>query len=357
MGTASTNNYILAVDDTPDNLFLIQLALEQEGYQVQLANDGYSALDLIKNSPPDLILLDIMMPGLSGYEVTKKIREDRTLPFIPIILITAFDEMSMIEGLDSGADEFLRKPVKVDELQARVRALLRLKDTVEQRENFVSCLTHDLRTPLVAAERMLNLIQQGVFGEVTTDTHDAIDKVVSNNQHLLQMLNNLLEVHCYEVGQKNLSFINIDVSELVREVVDELSTLADEKGLDLKLKIDPDVSEIPGDRLEIRRVITNLIANAIKFTDKGFIEIRVKNAIADEKFIVIEVEDTGMGILPENQTQIFERFRKGNHKRSGFGLGLHLSRQIVQAHRGTIKVESEFGKGSVFILRLPTTRE
>jgi signal transduction histidine kinase len=354
MGSASTNNnYILAVDDTPDNLFLIQLALEQEGYRVKLATDGYTALEEVKKSPPDLILLDVMMPGMSGYEVTQQIREDRTLPFIPIVLITAFDEVSMIEGLDVGADEFIRKPVKVDELQARVRALLRLKNTLDQRENFVSCLTHDLRTPLVAAERMLTLIQQGVFGEVTVDTQDAIDKIVSSNQNLLQMLNNLLEVHCYEVGQKTLSFIDFNLPELVREIVNELSPLAEEKGLDLRLEIDENIEELQGDRLELRRVITNLIGNAIKFTDKGFIEIRLKQTKAEHESIVIEIEDTGIGIAPENQANIFDRFRKVNHKRSGHGLGLHLCRQIVQAHHGTIAVESELGQGTVFTLRLP----
>ena len=124
--------YILAVDDNPDNLFVVKLALEQKGYNVKLVEDGYTALNLIQQSPPDLILLDVMMPELNGYEVTQKIRSDKTLPFIPIILITAHEESSLIKGLDLGADEFIRKPVEIDELQARVRSLLRLKQYQEQ---------------------------------------------------------------------------------------------------------------------------------------------------------------------------------------------------------------------------------
>jgi two-component system, sensor histidine kinase and response regulator len=365
-----TGKYILAVDDTPDNLFLIQLALEQEGHRVQLAHDGNTALEQIKKSPPDLILLDVMMPGLSGYEVTQRIREDLSLPFIPIILITAFDQMSMVKGLDVGGDDFIRKPVKVDELQAKVRALLRLKHTIDQRENFVSCLTHDLRTPLVATDRMLSLVQQGVFGDVSEETKDAINTVINSNQNLLLMLNNLLEVHCYEVGQKILSFVSFNLSELIEEVKAELMPLAREKSLELRSHCCPNIQEIEGDRLELRRVFTNLISNAIKFTDSGLIEVRLNSMVrsrsgggasstknqADTQtvpWIAIEVEDTGIGIAAENTTTIFERFRKGNHKRSGHGLGLHLCNQIIQAHQGTISVKSQLHKGTVFTLCLP----
>jgi two-component system, sensor histidine kinase and response regulator len=367
-----TGKYILAVDDTPDNLFLIQLALEQEGHRVQLAHDGNTALEQIKKSPPDLILLDVMMPGLSGYEVTQRIREDLSLPFIPIILITAFDQMSMVKGLDVGGDDFIRKPVKVDELQAKVRALLRLKHTIDQRENFVSCLTHDLRTPLVATDRMLSLVQQGVFGDVSEETKDAINTVINSNQNLLLMLNNLLEVHCYEVGQKILSFVSFNLSELIEEVKAELMPLAREKSLELRAHCCPNIQEIEGDRLELRRVFTNLISNAIKFTDSGLIEVRLNSMVRSRSgggasstknknqvdtqtvpWIAIEVEDTGIGIAAENTTTIFERFRKGNHKRSGHGLGLHLCNQIIQAHQGTISVKSQLHKGTVFTLCLP----
>jgi two-component system, sensor histidine kinase and response regulator len=367
-----TGKYILAVDDTPDNLFLIQLALEQEGHRVQLAHDGNTALEQIKKSPPDLILLDVMMPGLSGYEVTQRIREDLSLPFIPIILITAFDQMSMVKGLDVGGDDFIRKPVKVDELQAKVRALLRLKHTIDQRENFVSCLTHDLRTPLVATDRMLSLVQQGVFGDVSEETKNAINTVINSNQNLLLMLNNLLEVHCYEVGQKILSFVSFNLSELIEEVKAELMPLAKEKSLELRSHCCPNIQEIEGDRLELRRVFINLISNAIKFTDSGLIEVRLNSMVRSRSgggasstknknqvdtqtvpWIAIEVEDTGIGIAAENTTTIFERFRKGNHKRSGHGLGLHLCNQIIQAHQGTISVKSQLHKGTVFTLCLP----
>ncbi|WP_013325341.1 hybrid sensor histidine kinase/response regulator [Gloeothece verrucosa] len=348
-------NYILAVDDNPDNLFLIKLALEQEGYKVHLVEDGLTALAQIQYSPPDLILLDVMMPGIDGFEVTRRIRQNPNIPFIPILLITAYEEPSLIQGLDVGADEFIRKPIQIDELQARVRSLLRLKQSIDQRENFVSCLTHDLRTPLLAANRMLSLLQQGVFGSVTEPMDKAVANIIKSNDNLLSMLNTLLEVHCYEEGQKILSFIPFNFSEILEEVIAELSPLAQEKGLELSLKNETKFEEITGDRLEIRRVLTNVIGNAIKYSDEGSVKVTISESEREEKEIIIEVEDTGIGIPPEQQTQIFERFRQGNNKRSGKGLGLYLCYQIVKAHRGTITVKSELNQGSLFTIRLPVT--
>ncbi|WP_036479892.1 hybrid sensor histidine kinase/response regulator [Myxosarcina sp. GI1] len=340
---------ILAVDDTPDNLFLFKLALEQEGYEVCLVDNGLKALETIKQSPPDLILLDVMMPGIDGYEVTKQIRQDRNLPFIPILLISAYQETSVIQGLDAGADEFIRKPIQIDELQARVRSLLRLKQTIDQRENFVSCLTHDLRTPLVAANRMLSLMQQEVFGTITNEMKEAIANINNSNENLLKMLNTLLEVYHYEVGRKILSFIEFDLSELVEEVVVELKPLAAEKNLEIKLEILPNTS-IKGDRLELRRVLSNLIGNAIKFTDRGYVAIALQTT---DKNVVIKIEDTGIGIPKSEQKAIFQRFQQGNHRRSGKGLGLYLCEQIINTHEGTIEVESEVDKGTTFTIKLP----
>ena len=289
-------NYILAVDDIPDNLLLVQLALEQEGHQVVLAHDGETALKQIKQAPPSLILLDVMMPGMDGYEVTRRIRRDKNIPFIPILLVTAREESSLVQGLDAGADEFVRKPFQIDELQARVRSMLRLKETIDQRENFVSCLTHDLRTPLVAANRMLDLIKQQAFGNVTSEQQEALANILSSNDNMLEMLNTLLETHHYELGQKILSFIPVDLQQLTTEVATELEPLAIDKSIELRHYLTDDVPEIKGDRLELRRVITNLIGNAIKFTDTGSVKISLSQ---NELEVLVEVEDTGIGISPQ----------------------------------------------------------
>ena len=234
--SSNKTDRILVVDDSPDNLFLVQTILEEEGYHITLAEDGRTALNYIEQSSPDLVLLDVMMPGMDGYEVTQRIRKNQQLPFIPILLITAYDQPSVVQGLDTGADDFIRKPVEVDELLARVRSLLRLKHSVDerdqiarQREDFVSRLTHDLRTPLVAADRMLSLFQQGALGEQSPPMAEAISTMARSNRNLLAMVNTLLEVYRYEAGRKSLIFSPVDLRELLKEVVQELSPLADEK--------------------------------------------------------------------------------------------------------------------------------
>nr|WP_290221014.1 HAMP domain-containing sensor histidine kinase [Trichocoleus desertorum] len=360
---------ILVVDDSADNSFLIQAILEEEDYKVDIADSGMAALAKIDEFPPDLILLDVMMPGMDGYEVTRRIRANEKLSFIPILLITAYDQPSVAKGLDTGADDFIRKPVEFDELLARVRSLLRLKHSVDerdhiarQREDFVSRLAHDLRTPLVAADRMMGLFRQGALGELSPDMNDAIITMARSNQNLLQMVNTLLEVYRLEAGRKSFSFAPVNLRELVTEVTQELAPLAADKNLALKLDLeeepaDPAATYVLGDRLELHRVLTNLVGNALKFTDSGYISVGLTSAPATSAstpaWVVITVRDTGTGISAEDQAMLFERFRQGHHRRSGSGLGLYLSRRIIETHQGTVDLESELGKGSTFIVRLP----
>ncbi|MEH2077772.1 MAG: hybrid sensor histidine kinase/response regulator [Nostoc sp.] len=360
---------ILAVDDIRDNLILVQTILESEGYEIDLASDGIKALRQVEQSPPDLILLDVMMPGMDGYEVTRRIRQNPALSYIPILLITAFHESSVVEGLDVGADDFIRKPFDTDELLARVRSLLRLKQSLDeqqkmarQREDFVSRLTHDLRTPLVAADRMLNLFEMETFCKISPEMKQAIAVMIRSNQNLMEMVNTLLEVYRFEAGKKTLNWEECNLREISQEVVGELSPLTSERGLTLTIdtskieSLGKNAAIIMGDRLELRRVLNNLIANAIKFTDTGGITIRIfetSSHSGNQDSVTIEVQDTGYGIAPEDRATIFERFRQGKHKRSGSGLGLHLSQRIVEGHAGTIHVASELGKGTLFTVQLP----
>lgn len=360
--TSHTGN-ILVVDDSPDNVFLIKTILEEEGYTISTAENGFSALTQLQTSPCDLVLLDLMMPGMDGYEVTRRIRGEMQLSqYIPILLITAHDAPNVARGLDLGADDFIRKPVTVDELLARVRSLLRLKRSMDerdeiarQREDFVSRLTHDLRTPLVAADRMLTLFQQGALGILSPQMQEAIVIMGRSNSNLLSMVNTLLEVYRFEAGRKTLAFQPVNLAKLLQEVVGELTPLAQPKGLSIHTEFDDTSSSIvTGDRLELHRLFTNLIGNAIKFTEFGSVTIRLKISHENEtNSINVEIADTGRGIPPAEQGTLFERFRQGSHKISGSGLGLYLSRRIVEAHRGNIVVNSELGKGSVFIVSLP----
>ncbi len=399
---------ILAVDDSPDNLFLIESILDDPHYRITCVESGQEALQSVAQAPPDLILLDVMMPGLDGYAVTQRLRDDATLPYIPILLITAHDQSSLVQGLDAGADDFIRKPVDVNELRARVRSLLRLKRSMDaqeamirQRDDFVARLTHDLRTPLVAANRMLKLCQEDTFGSVPGDAKQAIATIIDSNSHLLSMVNTLLEVYRHEAGHKSLTLSPVDIFKLAETVVMELAPIAAEKKLTCLLcradrkevasiplgvgqpgweaesairSSPPESSEplpiqgfmVEGDHLELRRVITNLVGNAIKFTDQGGITVTlgtapqlpsgidVPNAHEQPRsWVWVTVADSGIGIPPDEQQAVFEWFRQGNQARAGHGLGLHLSQRLARLHGGSIAVASEVGEGSRFTLYLP----
>ncbi|MBW4461474.1 MAG: hybrid sensor histidine kinase/response regulator [Nodosilinea sp. WJT8-NPBG4] len=395
---------ILAVDDSPDNLFLIESILDDPDYRMTCVESGQAALDVVRQDPPpDLILLDVMMPGLDGYAVTQKIRDNTSLPYIPILLITAHDQSSLVQGLDAGADDFIRKPVDVNELRARVRSLLRLKrsmdaqaNMIRQRDDFVARLTHDLRTPLVAANRMLKLCQGDAFGPMPDDGKEALATIVDSNRHLLSMVNTLLEVYRHEAGHKALTLSPVNLFNLAETVVNELAPIAAEKSLTAMLcradrvetpyavsaaalngatttdgftrgngLLNDDAFIVAGDHLELRRVITNLIGNAIKFTDSGEVvvtvgseshlppEVEAAGYPRDRPWVWLSVADTGIGIPAAEQSAVFEWFRQGNHARAGHGLGLHLSQRIAKLHNGIISLTSEAGQGSCFTLYLP----
>ncbi len=354
---------LLIVDDVPDNVFLASTILEEEGYEIITASNGQDALKIVELDPPDLILLDVMMPVMDGYEVTHRIRAMKDLPFIPILLITAYDRANAVKGLDLGADEFIRKPIEPDELLARVRSLLRLKHSIaerdridRQRQDFVSRLTHDLRTPLVAADRMLGLLQDGVLGEISPQISEVLTIMARSNQNLLEMVNKLLDVYRYESGSKTINLYPLDLRELLQQVVQELSPIAISKNLAITTDLTTPV-EIKGDRLELLRVFNNLIGNALKFTESGNVQVSltVSQVANGVKEAVIAIADTGAGIPPEEQPFLFQRFRQGNHQKQGSGLGLYLSHYIISAHNGKILVTSIPEQGSTFYVHLPVS--
>jgi signal transduction histidine kinase len=350
---------LLVIDDVPDNLWLLRTLLEDEGYEVITASSAHQALNGLLPALPDLILLDVMMPEMDGYELTRHIRGMKHLPFIPILLITAYDRASVAKGLDLGADDFIHKPVEVEDLYARVRSLLRLKHSIEerdqiarQRQDFVSRLTHDLRTPLVSADRMLGLLQEGALGALPPAVQEVLTVMARSNRNLLEMVNKLLDVYRYEAGSKSLSLTPLDLGSLVQDIVAELLPIAQDKGLDLVVANVSSGMIVPGDRLELRRVFQNLIGNALKFTEEG--KVVVRGAVGDRS-VSVTIQDTGIGISKAVQARLFQRFQQGDSQTQGSGLGLYLSHYIIAAHGGKILVDSAPGQGSEFTVVLPLT--
>lgn len=242
-----------------------------------------------------------------------------------------------------------------------MRSLLRLKHSINQRdqlarqrcEDFMIKLTHDLRTPLTSTIQLLQMIQKGNFGHNFSEIRKHLQLLTESNQTLLSMVENVLEVYQYESGCKNLEFFLVDLWELAQKVIQELKPLAIVKNLALNAKLNdtqPSAVKVRGDRIELHRLLINLVGNAIRFTDRGSVEIHLNS---HGQRVTIAVKDTGIGISKSEQVHLFERFRQGKHQRQGNGLGLYLSRQIVEAHQGNISVSSTLGNGSIFTVSLP----
>jgi two-component system, sensor histidine kinase and response regulator len=377
---------VLVVDDAPDNIFLVQAILQVEGYEIVTASSGRAALASVFTQAPDLILLDILMSDLNGYEVTRQIRQNSQLPYVPILLITAAAEPQVADGLDAGADDFIRKPVDYEELVARVRSLLRLKHSVDaldqvaqQREEVVSRLTHDLRTPLVAMQRMLTLLQTEVFGTLAPELVLAMGTLYRNNHNLLGMVNNLLEVYRYESAKKVLQPVPIELGVLLEQVVAELHPLAVQKQLELQLDLGQHPVRLWADPLELRRVFQNLIDNAIKFTEAGWVRVEVVVDQLAPDWAQVRVQDSGVGVEVAAQARLFERFpqvvfaqfanqvsvsgadpKNAKPEKTGLGgtgLGLYLSKKIVELHGGQLVFVPVTPGGSCCVVTLPLSAD
>jgi two-component system, sensor histidine kinase and response regulator len=360
---SNSTESILLVDDSTKNVCLLKSTLKQEGYRVTVTDSDSEALIKIVESPPDLVLLDTFTPSIDGYEITRQIKQNSHLPFIPVLLVTNCDESSFIQGLQAGADDFLIKPVEQNELLAKVRSLLRLKHSINHRdiitqqwcEDFVINMTHDLRTPLTSVIQMLKMLKKGTFGDNLSEMQEYLQQITESNQTLLDMVENILDVYQYEAGNKDLEFFPVDLCELSQKVVQELQPLAIVKNLTLTTTFNRQQSptlKVRGDRIELYRLLINLVGNAIRFTDSGSVEIQLHR---HHQYVTIAVKDTGIGISESEQVGLFERFRQGKHQRRGNGLGLYLSLQIVEAHQGNISVESTVGEGSIFTVYLPVS--
>jgi two-component system, sensor histidine kinase and response regulator len=372
---------ILIVDDDEVDRMALRRLLKAAGVKIEAveAQDCAMAIAEVKDNNFDCAFIDYRLPDMDGLGLVQHLRGSNVK--IPLIILTGQgDEQIAVELMKAGASDYIAKGRLSPESLAQVlRSAMRLyqaqmqaelaeqqkEHLALQREDFVSRLTHDLRTPLVAADRMMNLFQEGAFGDISSEMQEALLTMIRSNKNLLQMVNNILEVYRHDAGRKTMSFEPCNLRHLIEEIVQELSPLAQERGLTMRAEFAEQAeAKVMGDSLEMRRLLINLVGNAIKFTDKGHIIIRLTEAVQPLKWAddqpeqmtrcaVIEVEDTGAGIEAEEQATLFERFRQGNHKRSGSGLGMYLSRRIVEAHNGAIEVKSELGQGSLFTIWLP----
>jgi signal transduction histidine kinase len=361
---------ILIVDDEEADRRTVRRLLKTLGMETQIteAANYEEAKEKMFNNLFDCVLIDYLLPDQDGLTLVREIRQQGIK--IPLIILTSHgDEEIAVDMMKAGASDYLSKfRLSSSRLNQAMRNALRIykaeqeaaiakqekEHLAKQKEDFMARMNHDLRTPLISANHILNLFQQGLYGEITPEMSRVFQVIIRSNKNLLEMVNNLLEVYFHENGEKKLNFTKFKIIDLLEEVCQELAPLAGEKGLDLSLNAE-NTGEIflTGDRLELRRVFSNLISNGIKFTQEGYVKIHLIPATEEDAFVTIVIEDAGIGIAAEELPWIFERLYSGSRQNSTNGLGLYLSRSIIDAHGGTVTVTSELGQGSRFSVRLP----
>lgn len=358
---------ILIVDDVQLNLDLMKEILSDQGYLIATAINGKSAIAKAKAHKFDLILLDVILPDINGFEVCSHLKSNALTHDIPIIFLTAKKEKdSIIEGFKLGAVDYISKPFIREELLARVNLhlslrrfqeeLIRSKEMAEAsaqaKASFLANVSHEIRTPMNGIIGMIDILKRT---PLTEEQHEYIDIIGISGENLLMIINDVLDFSKIEAGQITFEHIRFNLCDEVNEVIKILRYKAVQKGLDLSFEIAPEVPQLLiGDPLRLKQVLINLCNNAIKFTEEGYVHVFVKLVKLSENVVRlhVEVQDTGIGISKENQSKLFKSFSQAEasttRKFGGTGLGLAISKNLVQMMGGEIGIISEEGKGATF---------
>ncbi|MES1244278.1 MAG: ATP-binding protein [Acidobacteriota bacterium] len=381
-GAGGDRPRILLSDDNADMRDYVRRLLSGS-YDVIAVADGRAALRAARERVPDLILSDVMMPGLDGFGLLRELRADPELRQVPMILLSArAGEEARVEGLGAGADDYLTKPFNARELQARVAATLRLarlrrealtekeqleaelRERAEQlaeadrrKDEFLATLAHELRNPLAPIRNALHILRSAGDGKPgDRRLHDMMERQVG---HMVRLVDDLLEISRITRGKIELRPEAVEVQAILRSAVDTSRPLLDAAGHTLEISL-PDEAQPPliveADPVRLSQVVANLLNNAAKYTPTGG---RISlTAARDGDDVVISVRDTGVGIPPEMLPRVFELFtqvdRTRKHSQGGLGIGLALVKSLVEMHRGKVEARSAgLGQGSEFVVRLP----
>jgi signal transduction histidine kinase len=354
---------ILIVDDNSQNLSVLGNMLREHGYHFVLAETGHEALEFVEKKIPDLILLDIMMPEMNGLEVCKRLKQEPAFSDIPVIFLTAKRETEdIIKGFKLGAVDYVTKPFNKEELMVRVSTRLELKEVREKlrqalatKDKFFSIIAHDLMTPFNALLGFSSLLLTEAETLSANERQEFIQDIQQASIQGHNLLTNLLFWASSQTGKLEVNPITFDLEDVVKENVELLSENAKHKGINLLLSIEN--QQIFADKNMLDAVIRNLLSNAIKFTPtNGTIEISSKK---EGNAVEISISDTGVGISAEDIDKLFKidvnHTTVGTQREKGTGLGLILCKEFVEKQGGTIKIDSEKGKGSRFSISLPSS--
>lgn len=351
---------ILVVDDEPNNFDVIETLLSDSCYELHYVANGLEALNILPTVRPDLILLDVMMPGMNGYEVCKRIKEDPVWQAVPIIMVTALSEKTDLDRcIRQGADDFISKPIHGLELRARVHSMLRIKQQYDDlqrllqlREDMVNMVVHDLRNPLTNLVLGLEMIKNPALPPGRYQVQ--INRMTFAAQCLRLLVDDLLTLAKLESGQLSLNLVSMGVRDLIWVSVDEFQSIITQNNITLTTHLDPFLPLVKVDAPLMHRVLDNLLSNAFKFSPPGS-EVRVMAQKLECGQVSIEIRDEGPGVPDNLRDKIFEKFGIGlvAENVSQLGLGLAFCKMVVEAHGGTIAVEANQPQGAVFKVQLP----
>ena len=367
---------ILIVDDNSDNIELMSQILEDD-YSVIRAKSGKECIEKALLEQPDLILLDVNMPEMDGYETIQFLKKDEATQKIPVIFVSAYytESAMIVKGLEQGAFDYLTKPVDENIVRAKVRVVERIKqaeDEVLQQKNelqvmnkkqksadklksiFLASMSHELRTPLNSIIGFTGLMLMQVAGSINDGQKEQLNRVKRNAEHLLELINDVLDISKVEAGKIELSIAEVDINALVNDVVESITPEVDAKGLALNVRKLNENVNIKSDIRRLKQILMNLMSNALKFTDVGSVSIDVS---IEQSQLIIIVKDTGVGIEISDMKKLFEPFQQINsdftNNYKGTGLGLYLCKKLASLIGAEINVTSELGIGSQFLLALP----
>lgn len=356
---------ILVIDDEEAMRDSCAQILLRDHFRVETAAEGTSGLRLAGELKPDLVIVDLKMPGISGFEVLEGLRQID--PLMVAVVITGYATVeSAVEAMKKGAYDFLPKPFAPEELRIIIRrglerrrlaleaeSLRREKKLLE--ENIITMVSHQLRSPLVAIQQYFEVILSGRVGGLEETQKNMITRARERLDRLLGLINDWLDLARINRGQLVEKFKPFDLRKSLEKLVEFMKPHARDSGVTVELLPFPAPVEVLGDEATLEQVFANLLSNAVQYTRPGG-EVRVEIRDSPEA-VAVAVRDTGIGIAKEHLPFIFDQFfrvsRSESQKAKGTGLGLSIAKKIVEAHGGTIEVESEPGKGSVFTVLVP----
>jgi two-component system, sensor histidine kinase and response regulator len=363
---------LLIVDDTPENIRVLFDFLIAHNFRILVAENGEDAIENAEEEQPDLILLDVMMPGIDGFETCRILKKNSQTQDIPVIFMTALsDTLDKVKAFKLGAVDYVTKPFQQEEVLARINTHLTLRKLqkrlqtqneqlviLNQNQNeFLGIAAHDLKNPLSAIQGTAELIETNYEGMSKEELSDMIKMISVSSRQMFELIKNLLDVNAIESGKLNLSLSFIDVLPAVQWLVNNYIHRAKTKDISIQFDYEEKPYQAFVDYNSIYQVLDNLISNAIKYSSYGKqVSVRL---IHNEKEVCCEIQDEGPGLSESDQKKLFGKFARLTPQPTGeelsTGLGLFIVKKLVDAMNGTICCESELGKGTIFKVNFPIT--